>query len=62
MERMIVPSWWRPWINKNPAERLAGSDRSLFSSPVLAAPLLYHGIEGRHDHIARADGSSGRKL
>lgn len=54
-ERMIVPSWWRPRINKNPAERLIDSDRRLFSSPALVAPLLYHDIAGWRDHIAPID-------
>jgi hypothetical protein len=55
-ERMIVPSWWRPWINKDPAERQTASDRSLFTSPMLAAPLLYRDIPGWQEHVAHAKG------
>jgi hypothetical protein len=58
-ERMIVPSWWRPWINKDPAERIIESDRRLFSSPMLVAPLLYRDIEGWRGHIAPADSAGG---
>jgi hypothetical protein len=49
-ERMIVPSWWREWINKNPAERQAKPSGSVFSSFVLAAPLLYHDIRDWRRH------------
>jgi hypothetical protein len=52
-ERMIVPSWWRRWINKNPVERQAGPALSVFSSPVLTAPLLYHDIPDWRRHYCR---------
>jgi hypothetical protein len=55
-ERMIVPSWWRPWINKDPAGRQSSSDRSLFTSSLLAAPLLYHDIPGWQNHIGSGNG------
>ncbi len=49
---MIVPSWWRPWINKNPAERKSTSSNSVFSHPLLSAPLLYHDIPNWRDHLS----------
>jgi len=58
-ERMIVPSWWRPWINKDPAERQTGSDRSLFTSSLLSAPLLFRDIPGWQSHLVGANGHGG---
>jgi hypothetical protein len=50
-ERMIVPSWWRKWIDKNPAERESTPYQSPLSSAMLSVPLLYHDIPHWQDHF-----------
>jgi hypothetical protein len=60
-ERMIVPSWWRRWINKDLGERESTTSGSVFSSPLLAAPMLFHDIPDWRDHFAphHASGEDG---
>jgi hypothetical protein len=50
-ERMIVPSWWRRWIDKNPAERTSTPSDSPFSNSLFSAPLLYFDIPNWREHL-----------
>jgi hypothetical protein len=50
-ERMIVPSQWRKAINRSLDDRESKTSASVFASPLLSSPLLYHDIPDWRNHL-----------
>jgi hypothetical protein len=49
-ERVILPSWWRSSLNKNPSVREYELERSVFVTPEFAESLVFEGLPNWQEH------------